>query len=362
MSISHYPIGHLQLINIWLNKIMEYRKPSNSFQNRIGNLIELFEIRKWQYYSNTALEQFNHVNEEILGNIRKQKYTWGNLIYDSCNLGDEIQSLAAIGLIPSPKGIIPIHREYLNQNQLSGLNSLTIPVLLNGWFTHLPKNWPPHNSLQPIFIGFHISNPELADFKHREYYNSLGPIGCRDTTTVNYLEKIGVEAFFSGCPTITLKKPDVERGDSVFIVDAHLKSAAGHIPDTTNLLRSLVPNSILDKATYITHNVKPYQYRWHGYKMKRAIEILKLYAGAKLVITSRLHCALPCLAFGTPCVFLHQNLHSDTRLADYRSILNGYSSPTDKININWENPEPQDVTDFQQLIYSSTAQQLKRLP
>jgi hypothetical protein len=32
---------------------------------------------------------------------------------------------------------------------------------------------------------------------------------------------------------------------------------------------------------------------------------LKRYATAKLVITSRIHCALPCLALGTPVIFIN---------------------------------------------------------
>jgi len=38
-------------------------------------------------------------------------------------------------------------------------------------------------------------------------------------------------------------------------------------------------------------------------KLKRANEMLDLYASAKLVVTSRIHCALPCLALGTPVIF-----------------------------------------------------------
>jgi hypothetical protein len=36
-----------------------------------------------------------------------------------------------------------------------------------------------------------------------------------------------------------------------------------------------------------------------------AEELLHKYAKAKLVITSRIHCALPCLAMGTPVIFVN---------------------------------------------------------
>ncbi|NEP31274.1 MULTISPECIES: polysaccharide pyruvyl transferase family protein [unclassified Moorena] len=178
-------------------------------------------------------------------------------------------------------------------------------------------------------------------------------MGCRDSRTVKEFNKINIDAYFSGCPTITLKNPEIERTDEVLVVDAHLKNAAGHIPDTTQLLRSLVPSYILEKAKFLTHNVEPYKYRWHGYKLNRAIDLLTYYAKAKLVITSRLHCALPCLAFGTPCVFIHKNLHTDFRLKDYTNVLNGYDSPSDTVKINWDSPEATDISELYKITKNS---------
>ncbi|HOD11020.1 MAG TPA: polysaccharide pyruvyl transferase family protein, partial [Flavobacterium sp.] len=40
-------------------------------------------------------------------------------------------------------------------------------------------------------------------------------------------------------------------------------------------------------------------------KFAMAEDILNQYAKAKLVITSRIHCALPCLAMGTPVIFVN---------------------------------------------------------
>ena len=36
-----------------------------------------------------------------------------------------------------------------------------------------------------------------------------------------------------------------------------------------------------------------------------AEDLLNKYARAKMVITSRIHCALPCLALGTPVIFVN---------------------------------------------------------
>lgn len=50
-----------------------------------------------------------------------------------------------------------------------------------------------------------------------------------------------------------------------------------------------------------------------------AEEVLSPYANAQLLVTSRIHCALPCLAFGTPVIFVDGAFDHD---AD-RARLNG---------------------------------------
>jgi hypothetical protein len=264
----------------------------------------------------------------------------GALIYSSINLGDNIQSLAQLSHLPKTgENIIPCHREHLNESSFPQ-NTL---LMLNGWFTHEAQNWPPSENILPIFIGFHIADPRLADKKHTGYYKQFGPIGCRDTETVKLLEKIGVDAYLSRCPTLTLVRPHVERTDEILVVDTHLEHADPHVPDCTDLLRSLVPAAILERASYVSQRARDFQCNWYGYRAKKAAALLARYARAKLVITSRLHCALPCLAFGTPCVFIHKALHTDPRLKDYASLLRGYSNAVEKVKINWDKPDPVDI-------------------
>ena len=63
----------------------------------------------------------------------------------------------------------------------------------------------------------------------------------------------------------------------------------------------------LREAEYVTHIV-----RVDGFArgaagdealLSYAESLVKKYAGASLVVTSRIHCALPCLAVGTPALF-----------------------------------------------------------
>jgi hypothetical protein len=89
----------------------------------------------------------------------------GALIYDTTNLGDDIQTIAQLAHLPQlQSGILPLHREYLNDRSYPR----NILLMMNGWFTHIGANWPPSENILPIFVGFHISNPELVNDKHVE--------------------------------------------------------------------------------------------------------------------------------------------------------------------------------------------------
>ena len=49
---------------------------------------------------------------------------------------------------------------------------------------------------------------------------------------------------------------------------------------------------------------------------------LRKYATAKLVVTSRIHCALPCLALGTPVLFLMEGLTDEEQhMSRFRGVL-----------------------------------------
>ena len=59
--------------------------------------------------------------------------------------------------------------------------------------------------------------------------------------------------------------------------------------------------------------------------LKEAERLVKCYAKAKLVVTSRIHCALPCLGLGTPVIYTedaHQSEASACRFGGLRELFN----------------------------------------
>jgi len=289
-------------------------------------------------------------------------YRYGLLQLKEVNIGDVVQSLAA-------KQFLPRVDVYVDREQLSKVKSdKRIRLIMNGWFKSIPQDWPPSPDIDPLFVSFHISPgcaKELTSDESIKYFKEHQPIGCRDYYTRDLLREKGVDAFFSGCLTLTLKSNITEKSDEILLVDLD-KEAVKNLP-TEILNKSAVLdyyryapfvqkmyNLIKNRCSFVD-NLKektPYQLQYRltsllskratSKKLRGAERFLERYAKAKLVVTSRLHCALPCLAFGTPVVFVHKNL-KDPRFGGLVEYLRAYSLEEfkDKVcQIDWESPEP----------------------
>ena len=75
----------------------------------------------------------------------------------------------------------------------------------------------------------------------------------------------------------------------------------------------------------LTHIVPEnyYELSWDE-RMKNVEELLKTYQGARAVVSYRLHCALPCLALGTPSILLNEDYRND-RFGDYTKYIESCS-------------------------------------
>lgn len=252
---------------------------------------------------------------------------YGILTYDEdevgFNVGDNIQSLAA-------KQFLPKVDVFINRERLAEYKGEKVKLIMNGWFTHNLKNWLPSEDISPFFISFHINGPVAKYLLNPESVNYLKkhqPIGCRDNNTVKLLKDKGVDAFLTSCLTLTLdsyKVHDNERSDNIYIVDPlygyptkqrlfkNYKYVIKNILNGKFMdlgkrkkhLNKIIDKELLKNAIYVTQVLPPNKFSDHE-KFEIADEILKKYAKAKLVITSRIHCALPCLAMGTPVIFLN---------------------------------------------------------
>lgn len=133
------------------------------------------------------------------------------------NVGDYVQSLAARQFLPQTD-------EFMNRETLGDYKGDDIKLIMNGWFTHNIHHWIPANNIDPLFVSFHMNNtaaPYMLTDKGIAYLKAHAPIGCRDKFTVQILKDKGIDAYFTGCLTLTLdnyKVDDALRGDDIYIV------------------------------------------------------------------------------------------------------------------------------------------------
>ncbi len=214
----------------------------------------------------------------------------------SSNLGDDIQSLAGEQYLPRVD-------RYLDRDALDEpIEGGPYVTMMNGWYLEQPERWPPNGAVIPVLSGFHITATNdsaslLVSGAGRDFLAHHQSIGCRDRFTRDLLVGNGVEAEYVGCPTSTFPSrgaaPDADR---VILVQ-------------TEGIR--VPRSLSRGAIRVDQRVAS----WVSPETRRqlAVELLDVYRRrARLVITTKLHCALPCAAMGIPVILFGDP--SDPRL------------------------------------------------
>jgi len=273
---------------------------------------------------------------------------YGLIVYEGDlynNIGDDIQSTAAMAFLPTVDHLIPIHTltSSAPRNSASG----RVKVIMNGYFTCYPNAWPPPDWIEPLFVSIHLSaityplsTPSsgserrsaaeiLLTGKNLEYFKRHEPIGCRDRVTVERFTSAGVQAYFTGCLTLTLKQAWHRSREKIYVVDVNCNVSE---------IMKFVPRHLRERVIVVTHNLPAPARMSQIERVSSARELLMMYSAAKLVITSRLHCALPCLALGTNVLFLEPRGDFD-RLVGLRELLNTITR--DDIvsgRIDWENP------------------------
>lgn len=226
---------------------------------------------------------------------------YGLIVFgESRNIGDDIQTYAV-------ERFLPRIDYYLDREELDEFipdGDEHVAAIFAGWFLQNHLNWPPAPFIKPLLISMHfdtymskfaretIEKNYVLDGYGGEWLRKNGPVGSRDQFTELLLGQHEIPAYFSGCITLTLNKfNDVIYNGKICLVD---------VPERTKeYIKSKEPGNI---AVY-SHEKEINDFGW-DIKRRDVIERLKIYQGAKCVITTRLHAALPCLALGTPVVLI----------------------------------------------------------
>lgn len=270
------------------------------------------------------------------------------------NVGNEVQSIAA-------RRFLPQIDYYVDFNNLSEFRAdEEFKMIMNAWYLHEKKSWPPADeNINPLLISMHLNTnnkntPEafLSD-ESIEFLTKYGPVGARDPLTQEFLQSNGIDAYFSGCLTLTLKgNPDVEKEDYIVLVDVS-EEVVSYVKSKTDkqvyvvsqaLPTDLNKRKLSEEFFYLEDRI--YTSRE---KFFYAECLLNLYQRASCVITKRLHVALPCLAFETPVLVVTDDIvNGERRFSGFRQwfdflTLDDYKSNYNIFDVN--NP-PENRKDY----------------
>ena len=216
---------------------------------------------------------------------------------DSNNLGDHIQIIAQLRLLKQ-LGLEP--EIYLDRDSgIQPVSSDKFFLVMNGWHKRCGEIWPPSENIIPLFIGFHARNREglfdnVTNRASVDYFKMHQPIGCRDLHTFNLLNQQAIDCYTSNCLTTTLPKRRTTTNQNKIFVASRDK-------DILNIL----PKDIASQCEYTNHYSHTSNFDTN---MILAQQLLDNYRdNAKLVITTFLHCALPCIAMGIPVIVFYPN-------------------------------------------------------
>lgn len=290
---------------------------------------------------------------------------------NSNNLGDFIQSIAAAQWFEGAPFFLD--REALHRHE-----GPKVKLFMNGWFMEQSANWPPSDAITPLFISFHLNPTAVNGVLKPEgisYLKKHQPIGCRDLYTKTVLEQHGIKAYFSGCLTLGLKRdlfveknkkrkgilvvsplerllpqPNDFKGKGFYsLLSKCIQSIkqpfkTKQYKQAMSLLQTYLGQA-QEEIFYTSQLMDPSQFSEQE-RRQGALELLKSIASAKMVVTSRIHTALPAVAFNTPVLFLADGLdhpNQKSRLEGIDSFFHSIQSHELK-NKSYEIPEPKPIS------------------
>lgn len=261
-------------------------------------------------------------------NIKYGLIAYNNAKTQGWNYGDTVQTLA-VEEVYKRIGITSDMTERIEYEELSSYacaGDYKIKLPMQGCFEYKRglDAFPLSKDIIPVYVGFsrisgsHIYKSNFADY---------GPIGCRDEATYRKLKRKGFDAFLSGCYTICFPKREqpVLEG-KIFMVDA------------PKGIEEFIPEEYRERLVYVTHETNT-----NVDLEKKTRELLDMYKEqAQLIITSRLHCASPCMAMGIPVILARD--YFDSRYEWIDKYLPLYT-PDKYASINWR----PDIVDLEEI-------------
>lgn len=272
------------------------------------------------------------------------------------NFGDDLVTLAAMQHLPRVD--YTLDADALDAPLPALKEDSRLVLLAPGLFLRSSAHWPPESHIAPVCMGVHISEEDAwglplstLDGAGLDALTACAPIAARDVRTANRLARLNIPHTLTGCLSLTLEHPPVQRSGIVCC------DAPEEVVEALRAFRKDV--------TAVTHSMSEPSPDFNK-RMADAKAMLTRYASAEMVFTRRLHCAMACLAVGTPVLLLYHAEYEDiSRFAPMDSMVrkqpvndflrelarHGMPAP-------WRNPA--DVGAIQRILLSALNEGLRR--
>ena len=239
------------------------------------------------------------------------------LSYRTGNIGDDVQSLAL-----AQSHILGTPDLWVDRDQFSDYaDAGPVDLVANGFFLCSDRTgkleFPPPPNVMARYVALCASNvPNTED--SIAHFRDSGPVGCRDLHSVKWCENRGIEHYFASCPSCLLERdfdsPEVpvepyNPNGPVVLVDVNPKR--------------LPPFGVSDRPFLcLTNRVRPGRFIDQEARFGALRQRLRVLRKASLVVTNRLHVAMPCLGLGVPVVMVEADSLSFrmTALPDWLKI------------------------------------------
>ena len=300
-DVAYFPKEHsfiAELAEVFISEYPIINKKGDEFKfnflSKAWNLIT--------YSSSTGphiLKNLRHKNLTLDPTTdRFRSHQFGALSFQSrvsnirvANLGDEVQ------VFPGTQ-FLPYVDKFLDRDNIGAFKSdENVSLFFNAWWGSI-KSFPPPSVVHPLPLSIHLNIHGLGASKSQafaDYMRKWEPVGCRDHSTMGFFTKANVKNFFSGCLTLFMSNPypQIDRREHIYIVDLKKESL------------ELLPPKIQADGIKIAHDMDDARNTDSPMRFNEAYNLMKKYAKAKVVITQRIHCALPSIAMGTPVIFFN---------------------------------------------------------
>lgn len=253
------------------------------------------------------------------------------MVVDSMNIGDAVQAIAARQFLPRVDFLVE-RDDFGKMSELDLPKNSKLKMIMNGWYIDDGAVFPPPriDGFEPLLISMHVNDIYANNYtakafltdESKKFFQDFAPLGARDTHTEKFLTDNGVDAYFSGCLTLTLTRENsLTQQDHILAVNV-----------SDAVYEALCQRT---KRPVIRMDVDATQNLSNEEMLAMGEYYLVLYQTAHLVVTTRLHATLPTLAMGGNVLFIEEtnavNKDFKTRFSGLHTLVN-HLSATEFIN------------------------------